>query len=274
MMAERTTEQDRLRQVIESRKTMRKFAKVAWMAGLVVTIGACGIVGLTIGFGLIWIIITTMLLALEVGAGAFLRYSFNHSDMMDKKRIAELDANPGKGQGLGVKKKLGQLGDLSQEVNAALTALAASAAKMPERREQVDEAIGKLREQSAAISKALATISQALSQEDEAKLAAEEAALNAELASGSGNKSVLETRLSSVQNRQKNMAELKEQETNYLDQLKLIRDEAKDLKLGLEKALADESGDSEALNAAIRSIKVETATTAQMKALNRNLEHA
>ncbi len=265
-MAERTTEQDRIRQVMEARKTMRKFAGGAWIGGTLI------IGGLT--FILLGPIVGAIAVALCVGIGFFGRFSFNHSDMMDKKRIAELDANPGKGQGLGVKKELGQLGDLSQEVNAALTALSASAAKMPERREQVDEAIGKLREQSAAITKALTTIRQALSQEDEAKLAEEEAAISAELESGSGNKSVLVTRLESVQNRQKNVAELKEQETNYLDQLKLIRDEAKDLKLGLEKALADESGDTEALNAAIRSIKVETATTAQMKALNRNMEHA
>ena len=251
---------------MEARKTMRKFAKVAWIGGAVVIAG--------LSFWLAPIIIAAIVMAAYVGIGAFLHFSFNHSDAMDKKRIAELDANPGKGQGLGVKKELGAVGDLSQEVNVALTALSASAAKMPERREQVDEAIAKLREQSAAITKALTTIRQALSQEDEAKLAEEEAAISAELESGSGNKSVLETRLSSVQNRQKNVAEFKEQETNYLDQLKLIRDEAKDLKLGLEKALADESGDTEALNAAIRSIKVETATTAQMKALNRNMEHA
>ncbi len=264
-MVQKTTEQDRLRQVIEARKTMRKFAKVAW------TIGALVIGGLS--FWLAPIIVAAIVMAAYVGIGAFLHFSFNHSDAMDRKRIAELDANPGQGQGLLVKKDFAAIGSLGSEVNEALDALAASATKMTERREQVDEAIKALREQTLAITKALATIGKTLSGEDDEKLAAEESGIKADLASGNGDKTVLESRLESVQNRRQNVAELKEQEAAYLDKLKLIRDEAKDLKLGLEKALAEDGAEDGALNDAIRSIKVETATAAQMKALSRSAEH-
>lgn len=233
---ETKTEQDRIREVMEARKTMVKFTKMAWCVGAVIVAGGSLLFG-----GLVPFLIAG---AAYVGLAYFLQYSFKQSDAQDLKRIAELDANPAKGQGLAAQGLLGSGAGLAQEVQNNLAALASSAAKMENERDETLAAIETLRSQVTAISKSLVEIRGLMGKIDESK------ASEVELAQ---------------------LANLQDQEKAQLAKLENINTQARDLKVVLDNSLAAgaaEAGDNGQVEAALRSIKVGAAVNAQMKDLH------